>query len=268
MIKHQRRCYLRGFHSSELIAGGSSDFDISEPRPMLQQTSQPECPPNMTVSAPSMTLMYQHHRANSFAEFGPRLLDGFPLSANRGDRQRLSGGSPTYHSSLLGSADNNLLVANSLFANSSLFMPEKSNPAIATLNTKPSHIHTYHAPSHQHAQGMFQSNHGSYNPVSMQIPGFPDPYYTHQTTPVTNCVIPNSHPAQRPSFQDQKLPHQLAERQYYFTSPPIDQWYSHSAQAPVEFPVQIQTCHNQPAATTLACWKMEAFDNISLEPKK
>src|SRR4051812_36554580 len=168
MDKHQRRSHQRGIHSSELDDGETSDSDSGESPSTPQHSSQMQWP--QTISVPVQSVMphgHQMHRAHSFADFGQHQIDGFSQQ-NFGHRHSLSGGAQNYNPSIPEHGHPNPMIhrAPSLPAHSSYYVPEQNNPGVATLNTNPPPIQTYHIPRHQHSQEMLQSSPSSYSSAS------------------------------------------------------------------------------------------------------
>jgi metal regulatory transcription factor 1 len=265
MVKHQRRSHQRGIHSSELDDGDTSDSEGESPA-TPQPSRQLHWPPNTVVSArPAMPARHQIHRAHSFADFGQQQLDGFPLSQAYGHRHSLSGGNPAFNSPI---PEQNPMMARapSLPAHSSYYVPEQNNPGIATLNTNPSPLQTYHIPRHQHSQEMLQSSPSSYSPLSRASPIPGEPYYAQPTAQVSTYSLRNSPSAeQQPAVQFQQMAHHLAQQQYQSAPPQEGQWYDNVAyQSPIEVVSQMQAYQAQIASNP---WmqKIEAFDDISLQ---
>lgn len=270
MVKHQRRSHQRGIHCSELDDGDTSDSDSGESPPTPQQSRQLQWPPNIMVPTRSVMPSRHHiHRAHSFADFGQQQLDGYSISQTYGHRHSLSGGAPGYNSPIPEHSQHNPLIvrAPSLPAHSSYYVPEQNNPGVATLNTNPTPIQTYHIPRHQHSQEMLQSSPSSYSPVSRASPISGEPYYSQRTAQVTTYALRNSPPAeQQPPVQFQQITHHLTQQQYQSASPQDGQWYDNvSYQAPMEVVGQIQAYHQAQVSNNPWIQKLEVFDDISMQ---
>jgi metal regulatory transcription factor 1 len=264
MVKHQRRSHQRGIHSSELDDGDTSDSEGESPS-TPQQSRQLHWPNTIVSSRSAMPVRHQIHRAHSFADFGQQHLDGYPLSHPYSHRHSLSGGHPAFNSPI---PEHNPLIsrAPSLPAHASYYVPEQNNPGVATLNTNPPPLQTYHVPRHQHSQEMLQSSPSSYSPVSRASPIPGESYYAQPPTQAGSFAIRNSPVAeQQPVVQFQQLTHQLTQQQYQPTPPQNGQWYDNVAyQSPVEVVSQMQAYQAQISANP---WmqKLETYDDISLQ---
>lgn len=263
MVKHQRRSHQRGIHSSELDDGDTSDSEGESP-PTPQQSRQLHWSAN-TVARSAMPLRHQLHRAHSFADFGQQQLDGYPLSQSYNHRHSLSGGNPNFNPPI---PENGQLItrAPSLPAHSSYYVPEQNNPGVATLNTNPPSLQTYHLPRHQHSQEMLQSSPSSYSPVSRASPIPGEPYYAQQTAQIGAYTLRNSPPVDpQPAVQFQQLAHHLTHQQYQSAAPQDGQWYDNVPyQSPIEVVSQMQAYQAQISQNP---WmqKIETYDDISLQ---
>jgi len=202
---------------------------------------------------------HQMHRAHSFADFGQHHIDGFPVQNSYGHRHSLSGGTHNYNPTIPEHNQHQMITrAPSLPAHSSYYVPEQNNPGVATLNTNPAPIQTYHIPRHQSSHEMLQSSPSTYSSASRASPISQDPYYTHQSSQTPTYALQNTSPVeQQPMVQYQQVPHHLAQHtqpmptpvthvthvQEQYQAPPQQdgQWYDNVAyQAPVEVISHIQ----------------------------
>lgn len=265
MVKHQRRSHQRGIHSSELDDGDTSDSEGESPSTPLQSRHLHWSPNTVVSTRSAVPVRHQIHRAHSFADFGQQQLDGFPLPQAYAHRHSLSSGHPAFNSPI---TEHNPLMgrAPSLPAHSSYYVPEQNNPGVATLNTNPPPLQTYHIPRHQHSQEMLQSSPSSYSPVSRASPMPGEAYYGQPTGQVSTYALQNSPSAeQQPAVQFQQLAHQLTQQQYQSTSPQDSQWYDNVAyQSPIEVVSQMQAYQAQISSNP---WmqKIETFEDISMQ---
>ena len=282
MVKHQRRSHQRGIHSSELDDGETSDSDTGESPSTPQHSSQLHWPQALVIPAQPMPHAHQMHRAHSFADFGQQHLDSYPGQQNYAHRHSLSGG-PTYQNTIPEHGHPASMVhrAPSLPAHASYYIPEQNNPGVATMNTNPAPIQTYHIPRHQHSQEMLRSSPSSYSSTSRASPVSQDPYYTHQSAQNATYALHNtSHVEQQPIIQYQQLPQHLSQaqptpvsqaahvqEQYHQSAQQDGQWYENVAyQPPVEVvnhisPYQQSHVFHDPWGVQ----KIDPFDDPSMQ---
>lgn len=282
MVKHQRRSHQRGIHSSELDDGETSDSDSGESPSTPQNPSQMQWPP--TIAVPSHSAMHhghQMHRAHSFADFGHQQIDGFPVQQNYGHRHSLSGGTH-YNPSIPEHGLPNPMMsrAPSLPPHSAYYVPEQNNPGVATLNTNPTPIQTYHLPRHQQSQEMLQSSPSTYSSTSRASPVSQGPYYTHQAAQNATYALQNQAPVEQQNIiqYQQPLPHHMSQPQPMPTPVPHvqgqfqqdqqqdGQWYDSVAyQPPAEVISHIQVYPQQHLFHDPWGVKIETFDDPSLQ---
>jgi hypothetical protein len=282
MVKHQRRSHQRGIHSSELDDGETSDSDSGESPSTPQHPGHVQWP--QTVSIPSHSHMvngHTMHRAHSFADFGQHHLDGYSVHGPYGHRHSLSGSTHSYPQSIPEHGHPMLQNrAPSLPAHSSYYVPEQGNPGVATLNTNPTSIQTYHIPRHQTSQEILQSSPSSYSSVSRASPVSQEPYYTHQSAQAATYALHNSSPVeQQPmvQFQQQQISQHLSQQpmphiqeQYQHPSSQSEgQWFDNVAyqQPVVEVISPVHNLQSYPQAIFHDPWgpKIEHFDDPSLQ---
>lgn len=286
MVKHQRRSHQRGIHSSELDDGETSDSDSGE-SPSTPQHSGMQWPQSVTVPTHSvMSHGHQMHRAHSFADFGQQPMEPFQIQPNYGHRHSLSGGAHNYHAAIPEHPHQPPMTqrAPSLPAShSSYYVPEQNNPGVATLNTNPPPIQTYHIPQRHQSHEALQSSPSSYSSVSRASPVSQDPYYAHHPAQVATYALHNSPSVDQGQpmiqFQQQHLSHQQQSppvvqpqiqhvQEQYHQSPQEGQWYDSVAyQAPVEV---VSVGHIQSFPQTHVFhdpWiqKIETYDDPSLQ---
>lgn len=286
MVKHQRRSHQRGIHSSELDDGETSDSDSGESPSTPQHSSQMHWSQAISMPAhPAIPHGHQMHRAHSFADFGQHHIDGFPAQQNYGHRHSVSGSAHQFSQPIPENGLPNPMMhrAPSLPAHSSYYVPEQNNPGVATLNTNPPPIQTYHVPRHQTSQEMLQSSPSTYSSASRASPVSQEPYYTHQPAQTATYALQNSPVEQQPLVQyQQQLPLHLTQQpsmpapmshvtpvqeQYHTSAPQDGQWYDNVAyQPPVEVISHIpsypqQHIFNDPWGVQ----KLEAYDDPSLQ---
>jgi len=280
MVKHQRRSHQRGIHSLELDDGETSDSDSGTSPSTPQQSGQVQWPQSMAVLTRSTGQQRPHmQRAHSFADFGQQQMDGYPIQQNYNHRHSLSGGTQTFsNQSIPEEPHQNPLMqrAPNLPLNASYYVPEQNNPGVATLNTNPPSLQTYHIPRHQE---ILESSPSSYSSVSRASPVSQEPYYGHPAQ-AANYVLQDSSPVdQQPVVQFQHLPHHLTQQhsssatpvppvQEHFqpTAPQDGQWYNSIAgyQAQVEAS-NIQAYHQAQVFHYPWIQKIETFDDPSLQ---
>jgi hypothetical protein len=227
------------------------------------------------------------HRAHSFADFGQGHLDGFSVQQNYGHRHSVSGGAHSFTQSIPehGHPHPNSMMhrAPSLPAHSSYYVPEQNNPGVATLNTNPPRIQTYHLPRHQNSQEMPQSSPSTYSSASRASPVSQEPYYTHQPAQAATYALQNSSPIEQQPIQYQQqlslhlsqpqsmptpVPHVTqAQEQYHPSTQQDGQWYDNVPyQPPVEVVCHIQAYPQQHIFhDPWGVQKLEAYDDPSLQ---
>ncbi|PQE16988.1 zinc finger protein [Rutstroemia sp. NJR-2017a BBW] len=285
MVKHQRRSHQRGIHSSELDDGETSDSDMGESPTTPQHSGQMQWPQNLTVPGGVVPQGHHMHRAHSFADFGQQqITEGFPMQHGYNHRHSLSGGAQNYgpipeqhhpHHPMMQRAPS--------LQHASYYIPEQNNPGVATLNTNPAPIQTYHIPRQQmerHSQEILQSSPSSYSSQSRASPVSQEPYYTHNPHPTqaaTYALHGQSPIDQPPMIQYQPhMPHQnphsmpgqvpqVSHIQEY--APPAEQhghWYDN---APYQAPEVIGHVSAYPQVTVFSDpWpKLETYDDPSLQ---
>ncbi|KAF7942050.1 hypothetical protein BELL_0026g00120 [Botrytis elliptica] len=280
MVKHQRRSHQRGIHSSELDDGETSDSDSGEsPTTPQHHSSQIQWPQHLTV--PGVPHAHQMHRAHSFADFGQhQQIDGYHMPQAYAHRHSLSGGPQAYGP--IPDQHHHVMQRQPSLQHASYYVPEQNNPGVATLNTNPAPIQTYHIPRHsmeRHPQEILQSSPGSYSSHSRASPVSQEPYYTHTQHSVhvpayaihgqsptepqpmihyqQHVPTPQSIPSPVPQVQ-----HQL---QHQYPQPPEDgQWYEST---PYQQPEVISHVPMYPQVTVFSDpWhKLETFDDPSLQ---
>ncbi|ESZ89471.1 hypothetical protein SBOR_10144 [Sclerotinia borealis F-4128] len=187
MIKHQRCSHQRSIHSSELDDGEISDSDSGEsPTTLRYHSSQIQWPPQQHLTVPGVPHGHQMHRAHSFADFGQHQQnDGYPMLQGYNHRYSLSGGVQSYGP--IPDQHHHIMQRQPSLQHASYYVPEQNNPGVATLNTNPTPIQTYHIPRHsmeRHPQEMLQNSPGSYYSQSRGSPVSQELYYTHTHHPV------------------------------------------------------------------------------------
>lgn len=273
MVKHQRRSHQRGIHSSELDDGETSDSDSGEsPTTPQHHSGQIQWPQHLTV--PGVPSGHQMHRAHSFADFGQQ-IDGYQMSQGYNHRHSLSGGPQAYG---IPEQHQQIMQRQASLQHSSYYVPEQNNPGVATLNTNPAPIQTYHIPRHsmeRHPQEMLQSSPGSYSPHSRASPVSQEPYYTHTQHHIPAYAIHGQSPTdtqplinypqhlpQPQTMQSPQAPHHL--QQHYPQPPEHGQWYEST---PYQQPEVISHVPMYPQVTVFSDpWpKLESFDDPSLQ---
>ncbi|KAH8594799.1 hypothetical protein B0O99DRAFT_513465 [Bisporella sp. PMI_857] len=278
MVKHQRRSHQRGLHSSELDDGETSESDNGDSPSTPQHSSQIQWPQNTTITSHSaIQSNHQLQRAHSFADFGQH--DGFPVQPNYVHRHSVSGNG-SFHPSIPEHGQPQLINrAPSLPAHSSYYVTEHNNPGVATLNTNPPPLQTYHMPRHQPSQEMLLSSPSSYSSASRASPLPQETYYTHQGPQAATYALHNASPIdQQPMIQYQQQlnqqqpqppqPPQVAhvQEQYHQQAPQNGQWYEGVAyQPPVEVISHISPYHPSQVVFHDPWQKIETFDDPSLQ---
>ncbi|KAM0172257.1 hypothetical protein ACHAPF_007520 [Botrytis cinerea] len=280
MVKHQRRSHQRGIHSSELDDGETSDSDSGEsPTTPQHHSSQIQWPQHLTV--PGVPHGHQMHRAHSFADFGQHQhIDGYPMPQAYAHRHSLSGGPQAYGP--IPDQHHHVMQRQPSLQHASYYVPEQNNPGVATLNTNPAPIQTYHIPRHsmeRHPQEILQSSPGSYSSHSRASPVSQEPYYTHAQHSVhvpTYAIHGQSPTESQPMIHyqqhvptPQSIPSPVAQVQHqlqhqYPQPPEHGQWYEST---PYQQPEVISNVPMYPQVTVFSDpWhKLETFDDPSLQ---
>lgn len=289
MVKHQRRSHLRGIHSSELDDGDTSDSDSGESPCTPQHPAPMHWPQSIHISQQqSLGHGHQMQRAHSFGDFGhhQHQVDSYSMSQQfSGHRQGMSGAPQhqQYHGAPQEQAPHHHIMhrAPSLPSHASYYVPEQNNPGVASLNTNPTTIPTYHLPRQVDRQEVLQSSPSSYSSVSRESPVSQDQYYTHHPAPQSATYsLPTESSAQQQSMLQYQtsMPHHLTQslpsqshtpEPYHHPSQAQEaQWYHNTAayQPPIEvvnhIPSYSQVNH---VLAFQDPWKVESYDDPSLQ---
>ncbi|KAI1281747.1 hypothetical protein F5Y07DRAFT_268635 [Xylaria sp. FL0933] len=243
MVKHQRRSHQKGMHLSELD-DCSSESDGGESPTTPTERAESWTPYS---HLPQAQLGHPLHRTTSYADFGSPMDEYGSTQAQYGHRHSMSAGdSHEYQESSVPDQHRGMQMLNRLqIPPNTYYVPEQSNPAVATMNTNP--IQQYQA-------GPAQPEHG----LNGSIQSVP----SHYSPPATVRVPPSQsgffHPSQSPQVIDHQLMAQVRQQlqqsmhplSHISTVQPVqgaqeqfqqeaghqaDQWYNDiSYQAPME----------------------------------
>ncbi|KAI0970721.1 hypothetical protein F4678DRAFT_100395 [Xylaria arbuscula] len=275
MVKHQRRSHQKGMHLSE-IDDCSSESDGGESPTTPTERAESWTP----YSQLPPTLPGHHlHRAAPFADFGPH-IDEYGNQAQYGHRHSISASDGhEYPDSSVPEQHRGMQMLNRLqIPTNTYYVPEQSNPAVATMNTNP--IQQYQAGSQPESLSQEISCSGPIQSVS-----------SHYSSPTGVRGPPSQgdyfHPSQSPQVLDHQLMvqvrHQLQQSMHPLSQISTvqsvhgaqeqfqqqaghhaDQWYS---EMPYQAPIEVATIGQIPTygSVLFEGWEYKPEDDPTIQ---